>query len=88
LWITSQQQANSKAGGGDFSGWAMVGDSAGGGITPYTEWVYAPYGARVYNQSQIGAAPMAGGGFINPANSIDYDKLAIIVRDAVLLGPQ
>jgi hypothetical protein len=79
---------NSKAGGGDFSGWAMVGDSAGGGITPYTEWVYAPYGARVYNQSQIGAAPMAGGGFINPANSIDYDKLAIIVRDAVLLGPQ
>jgi hypothetical protein len=79
------------AGGGDFKGWAMVGDAPGGKKTPYTEYVYAPQGARVYNQSQIGnvqAPPMAGGGSISPIEGFDYDKLAIIVRDAVLLGPQ
>jgi hypothetical protein len=58
---------NHKAGGGSFSGWAMVGDSPGGGVTPYTEFVYAPHGAMVYNQSQMSgqsAPPMAGGGVI------------------------
>jgi hypothetical protein len=79
------------AGGGDFKGWAMVGDAPGGKKTPYTEYVYAPQGAHVYNQSQIGnvqAPPMASGGTIPPIEGFDYDKLAIIVRDAVLLGPQ
>lgn len=56
-----------RASGGSFSGWAMVGDSPGGGVTPYTEFVYAPHGATVYNQSQMSgksAPPMAGGGVI------------------------
>jgi hypothetical protein len=76
------------AGGGDFKGWAMVGDAPGGKKTPYTEYVYAPQGARVYNQSQIGnvqAPPMAGGGSISPIEGFDYDRMAMIVRDAVLL---
>jgi hypothetical protein len=62
-------QGNRRAGGGSFSGWAMVGDSKGGGMTPYTEWVYAPHGATVFNQSQMSgrsAPPMAGGGVIPP----------------------
>jgi hypothetical protein len=57
------------ASGGSFSGWAMVGDSPGGGRTEFTEYVYAPHGAVVYNQSQMSgksAPPMAGGGMIMP----------------------
>ena len=56
-----------KASGGSFSGWAMVGDAPGGVTTPYTEYVYAPHGAMVYNQSQMSgksAPPMNGGGMI------------------------
>jgi hypothetical protein len=63
---------NHKAGGGSFSGWAMVGDSPGGGTTPYTEYVYAPQGATVFNQAQMSgqsAPPMAGGGMIPPMSS-------------------
>jgi hypothetical protein len=55
------------ASGGSFSGWAMVGDAPGGVTTPYTEYVYAPHGAMVYNQSQMSgksAPPMNGGGMI------------------------
>lgn len=74
-----------KAGGGSFRGWAMVGDTPGGGRTPYTEYIYAPQGAMVYNQSQMSgksAPPMAGGGFIPPAmqdinlSDLSIDKLA------------
>lgn len=57
------------AGGGSFSGWAMVGDTTSGRTTPYTEYVYAPHGAVVYNQAQMSgrsAPPMANGGFIPP----------------------
>jgi hypothetical protein len=56
-----------KASGGSFSGWAKVGDAPGGVTTPYTEYVYAPHGAMVYNQSQMSgksAPPMNGGGMI------------------------
>jgi hypothetical protein len=59
------------AGGGRFKGWAMVGDAPGGGRTPYTEWVYAPKGAVVFNQSQMSgqsASPLAGGGIMPPAS--------------------
>jgi hypothetical protein len=70
-----------RAGGGSFSGWAMVGDSKGGGMTPYTEWVYAPHGAVVYNQSQMSgksAPPMAGGGMIPPiSNDINLSDKSI-----------
>jgi hypothetical protein len=58
---------NQKYSGGSFSGWAMVGDAPGGATTPYTEFVYAPHGATVFNQSQMSgksAPPMAGGGII------------------------
>lgn len=51
--------------GGAFSGWAMVGDAPGGGITPYTEWVHGS--GVVYNQAQMrgqSAPPMASGGII------------------------
>ena len=54
--------------GGAFKGWAMVGDAPGGGITPYTEWVYGS--GTVYNQAQMAgrfAPPMAAGGAIPPA---------------------
>jgi hypothetical protein len=64
-----QTNVGSQAGGGNISGWAMVGDSPGGGVTPYTEFVYAPHGATVYNQSQMSgksAPPMSGGGSIPP----------------------
>jgi hypothetical protein len=80
------------AAGGSFSGWAMVGDAPGGGVTPYTEWVYAPQGATVYNQSQMrGAAPMAGGGSLPPMNNNDIlqelrslqRNLPRAIRDAV-----
>lgn len=82
-----------RARGGAFSGWAMVGDMFGGGITPYTEWVYAPHGAVVYNQAQmagISAPSMAGGGnigdvtFPSPQPALDEAKLARMIRDAVL----
>lgn len=66
---TTKKITQMRAGGGGFKGWAMVGDSKGGGMTPYTEWVYAPHGAVVYNQSQMAgksAPPMAGGGVIPP----------------------
>ena len=56
------------ASGGLFSGWAMVGDAPGGGITPYTEWVYGS--GTVYNQAQMAGRsvpPMAAGGAIPPA---------------------
>jgi hypothetical protein len=80
--------ADKKAGGGSFSGWAMVGDAPGGGTTPFTEYVYAPHGATVYNQSQMsghGAPPMAGGGNIGGVFS-DQDRrwLQTAFRDAIL----
>jgi hypothetical protein len=80
---------NQEAGGGSFSGWAMVGDSPGGGVTPYTEFVYAPHGATVYNQAQMSgqsAPPMAAGGMIGGGIFSDSDKrwLANTFRDAVL----
>jgi hypothetical protein len=69
-----------KAGGGSFAGWAMVGDAPGGGVTPFTEYVYAPHGATVYNQAQMGgrgAPAMAGGGVIpgdgTPGGGIHYN---------------
>lgn len=40
-----------EASGGAFSGWAITGDSHAG-LTPYSEMVYAPHGAYVYNASQ------------------------------------
>lgn len=61
-----------KSGGGSFAGWAMVGDSPGGGRTPYTEYVYAPQGAVVYNQAQMSgrtAPPSAAVGGIIPPDS-------------------
>lgn len=54
-------EGGKKASGGDFAGWAMVGDAPGGQTTPYTEYVYAPHGARVYTKQQMGqAAPGLG----------------------------
>jgi len=58
------------ASGGAFSGWAMVGDLPGGGKTPQTEYVYAPHGAVVYNQSQMSgrsSPPSAASGGLIPA---------------------
>jgi len=79
-----------RAAGGAFSGWAMVGDTPSGGITPYTEWVYGT--GVVYNQAQmagISAPPMAGGGsfgdIASPSQPIlDEAKLARMIRDAIL----
>lgn len=39
------------ASGGAFSGWGVTGDSRTG-LTPYSELVYAPHGAYVYNATQ------------------------------------
>ena len=70
-----------EAGGGSLSGWAMVGDAPGGGKTPYTEYVYAPQGATVYNQSQMSgrsAPPMASGGVVPPTkDTIKLDSESI-----------
>jgi hypothetical protein len=66
--------------GGAFQGWAMVGDSPGGGKTPYTEWVYAPEGATVFNQAQMAgksAPPMASGGTIAPSSEMDLSDASI-----------
>ena len=79
--------------GGAFKGWAMVGDTPSGGITPYTEWVYGS--GVVYNQSQMarmsaGIPDLAGGGVIGagpvpPAQPVlDEAKLARMIRDAIL----
>jgi hypothetical protein len=76
-----------RAAGGSFSGWAMVGDAPGGRTTPYTEWVYAPHGAMVYNQAQMAgqsAPPMAAGGIIPPVTTIKrqinlYDDAQFII---------
>lgn len=57
------------ASGGYLQGWGMVGERG-------TEFVYAPRGAVVYNQSQMAgrsAPPMASGGFIPPAQSNGVD---------------
>jgi hypothetical protein len=84
---TGKYRTAPKASGGSFSGWAMVGDKPGGGITPYTEWVYAPQGATVYNQAQIQSAPpMAAGGEIPPAGTIVkrqivfYDDAKLVIQ--------
>lgn len=69
--------------GGAFSGWAMVGDAPGGRRTPYTEYVYAPRGAMVYNQAQMSgrtAPPMQTGGFIPPAASKYIDLSPSSIR--------
>lgn len=66
---TGGDPSQHRASGGGFTGWAMVGDAPGGGRTPYTEYVYAPHGAVVYNQRQMSgqsAPPMAGGGIMPP----------------------
>jgi TP901 family phage tail tape measure protein len=86
---TTAQRITGKAGGGPFSGWARVGDAPGGGVTPYTEYVYAPHGAMVYNQAQMSGAsapPMASGGVIGGGAFSDADKrwLATAFRDAIL----
>jgi len=74
--------------GGLFSGWAMVGDAPGGGITPYTEWVYGS--GTVYNQAQMAgrsAPPMAAGGAILPAGRDQLDGVLNDVRDLLRLLP-
>jgi hypothetical protein len=71
---TTVQSITGKAGGGSFAGWAMVGDAPGGRMTPYTEYVYAPHGATVFNQAQMhgGAMPaMSGGGTIRGGHTIN-----------------
>lgn len=76
-----------RAGGGSFRGWAKVGDARGGINTPYTEYVYAPHGAVVYNQSQMAgrtAPPMSGGGFIPPVSDsmrLDSDTIRELARE-------
>ena len=71
--IPEKKYGGKLAGGGTvgMGGWAMVGDSLGGGITPYTEYVHANKGGgfTVYNQSQMSgksAPPMASGGMVLP----------------------
>jgi hypothetical protein len=76
-----------KAGGGSFSGWAMVGDAAGGRKTPWTEYVYAPHGAVVYNQSQMSgksAPPMASGGVIPGMGEVELSDNSIRRLSAAL----
>lgn len=73
---------------------ALVGDMPGGIPTPYSEMVEAipGGGVKVYNANETrskmggGMRSFAGGGEIGGGKSdpIDYDRLAIIVRDAVL----
>jgi hypothetical protein len=73
-------KVKARARGGSFSGWAMVGDAPGGQRTPYTEYVYAPQGAVVYNQAQMSgkaAPPMASGGMISRAGKIELDPRTI-----------
>jgi hypothetical protein len=76
--------------GGAFQGWAMVGDSPGGGKTPYTEWVYAPGGATVFNQAQMSgksAPPMASGGIIPPTSETDLSDATIRkLADALMMS--
>jgi hypothetical protein len=99
IWITehSSSDATQKTGRGDkttrygmagggtanVGEWAMVGDSMGGGVTPYTEYVHANKGGgfTVYNQSQMAgrsAPPMAGRGIVMPtANEVTLSDKSI-----------
>jgi len=89
-YTTEQFDKRNYATGGfvETGGWGVVGDSASGYRTGYEELIHAvPGGVEVIPNNKIGAyAGGTTGASESAAEPFDYDKLARVLRDAIMAG--